>query len=205
MRSGYNARMNDLNDKIERFQNMAAADPSNDMAHFSLGSAYLEAQKYGEAATSFEACMKLNPEMTRAMELGGSALMQMGNKAEATKVLTQGYEQAASKGEMRVKDGIAAILEAAGIEIPTVEQVATGESGEKLNEAPLPGATGQWIFENVDEVQWEAWIGQGTKVINELRLDFSKEEDQKVFGEYMAEFLGIPKDVIEQDVKAQKE
>ena len=197
--------MNDLNDKIERFQNMAAADPSNDMAHFSLGSAYLEAQKYGEAATSFEACMKLNPEMTRAMELGGSALMQMGNKAEATKVLTQGYEQAASKGEMRVKDGIAAILEAAGIEIPTVEQVATGESGEKLNEAPLPGATGQWIFENVDEVQWEAWIGQGTKVINELRLDFSKEEDQKVFGEYMAEFLGIPKDVIEQDVKAQKE
>ena len=205
MRSGYNARMNDLKDKIERFQNMAAADPSNDMAHFSLGSAYLEAQKYGEAATSFEACMKLNPEMTRAMELGGSALMQMGNKAEATKVLTQGYEQAASKGEMRVKDGIAAILEAAGIEIPTVEQVATGESGEKLNEAPLPGATGQWIFENVDEVQWEAWIGQGTKVINELRLDFSKEEDQKVFGEYMAEFLGIPKDVIEQDVKAQKE
>ncbi len=205
MRSGYNARMNDLNDKIERFQNMAAADPSNDMAHFSLGSAYLEAQKYSEAATSFEACVKLNPEMTRAMELGGSALMQMGNKAEATKVLTQGYEQAASKGEMRVKDGIAAILEAAGIEIPTVEQVATGESGEKLNEAPLPGATGQWIFENVDEVQWEAWIGQGTKVINELRLDFSKEEDQKVFGEYMAEFLGIPKDVIEQDVKAQKE
>ena len=205
MRSGYNARMNDLNDKIERFQNMAAADPSNDMAHFSLGSAYLEAQKYSEAATSFEACVKLNPEMTRAMELGGSALMQMGNKAEATKVLTQGYEQAASKGEMRVKDGIAAILEAAGIEIPTVEQVATGESGEKLNEAPLPGATGQWIFENVDEVQWEAWIGQGTKVINELRLDFSKEEDQKVFGEYMAEFLGIPKDVIEQDVKAQNE
>ena len=205
MGSGYNARMNDLNDKIERFQNMAAADPSNDMAHFSLGSAYLEAQKYSEAATSFEACVKLNPEMTRAMELGGSALMQMGNKAEATKVLTQGYEQAASKGEMRVKDGIAAILEAAGIEIPTVEQVATGESGEKLNEAPLPGATGQWIFENVDEVQWEAWIGQGTKVINELRLDFSKEEDQKVFGEYMAEFLGIPKDVIEQDVKAQKE
>ena len=197
--------MNDLNDKIERFQNMAAADPSNDMAHFSLGSAYLEAQKYGEAATSFEACVKLNPEMTRAMELGGSALMQMGNKAEATKVLTQGYEQAASKGEMRVKDGIAAILEAAGIEIPTVEQVATGESGEKLDEAPLPGATGQWIFENVDEVQWEAWIGQGTKVINELRLDFSKEEDQKVFGEYMAEFLGIPKDVIEQDVKVQEE
>jgi Fe-S cluster biosynthesis and repair protein YggX len=197
--------MNELNDKIERFQNMAAADPSNDMAHFSLGSAYLEAQKFGEAATSFEACVKLNPEMTRAMELGGSALMQMGNKAEATKVLIQGYEQAASKGEMRVKDGIAAILKAAGIEIPTVEQVATGKSGKPLDEAPLPGPTGQWILENVDEVQWESWIGQGTKVINELRLDFSKEEDQKVFGEYMAEFLGIPKDVIELNVKVQEE
>ena len=38
---------------------------------------------------------------------------------------------------------------------------------------------------------WQTWIAQGTKVINELRLDFSREEDQKVFDQYMCEFLGI--------------
>mgnify|MGYP001574294301 CR=1 FL=1 len=193
--------MNDIQDKIERFQNMAAADPSNDMAHFSLGSAFLEAKRFAEAATSFEACVKLNPEMTRAMELGGSALLQIGNKVEAKKLLIQGYEQAAAKGEMRVKDGIAEVMKSAGIELPIVEQALTSESGTPLEEPPLPGETGKWIFENVDEAQWDTWIGQGTKVINELRLDFSKLEDQKVYGEYMAEFLGIPSEIVAQDAK----
>ncbi len=197
--------MNDLQDKIERFQNMATADPSNDMAHFSLGSAYFDARRFTEAATSFEACIKLNPEMTRAMELGGSALIQLGKTSEATKLLIRGYEQASAKGEMRVKDGITTIMKAAGIEIPVVEQTETSESGKPLEKPPLPGATGQWIFEHVDEQQWETWIGQGTKVINELRLDFSREEDQKVYEEYMAEFLGIPSEVLEQNIKVSEE
>ncbi len=197
--------MSDLNEKIERFENMATADPSNDMAHFSLGSAYLDARRFKEAATSFEACVKLNPEMTRAMELGGSALLQLGKVSEAKEILIRGYEQAATKGEMRVKDGIAAVMKAAGIEIPTVEQESTVESGKPLEKAPLPGGTGRWILEHVDQAQWDVWIGQGTKVINELRLDFSREEDQKVYEEYMAEFLGIPSEVIEQDCKEKEE
>ena len=40
--------MNDSQDKIERFSNMATADPLNDMAHFSLASAYFEAEKFDE-------------------------------------------------------------------------------------------------------------------------------------------------------------
>ena len=199
--NGYNANMSDLQDKIDRFQNMAMADPSNDMAHFSLGSAYLEAKRFGEAVTSFEACVKLNPEMTRAMELGGSALMQMGNTADAKVLLIRGYEQAASKGEMRVKDGIASILTESGIELPTVEQASPGETGKPLDKEPLPGKIGKWIFENVDEAQWDAWIGQGTKVINELRLDFSRVEDQSKYEEHMAEFLGIPANIIAKDVE----
>ena len=193
--------MNDVQDKIDRFENMAMADPTNDMAHFSLGSAYLDAERFADAAKSFEACIALNSEMTRAMELGGSALMQLGNKDEAKAMLFKGYEQAASRGEMRVKDGIAAVLEGAGLEIPTVQAAAVTDSGKALDEPPLPGATGQWIFENIDEAQWSAWIDQGTKVINELRLDFSRPEDQKSYEDYMAEFLAIPKEILEQDTK----
>ncbi|MBT4529913.1 MAG: tetratricopeptide repeat protein, partial [Phycisphaerae bacterium] len=124
--------MTDLQDKIERFENMATADPSNDMAHFSLGSAYLDAKRYAEAATSFEACVKLNPDMTRAMELCGSALFQLGRGKEAEDILVKGYEQAASRGEMRVKDGISAIMKAAGIEVPTVESELISSTGKPL-------------------------------------------------------------------------
>lgn len=196
--------MNDLQDKIDRFENMATADPTNDMAHFSLGSAYFDARRFAEAVKSFDSCIKLNPEMTRAMELGGSALLQLSKTDEAKELLIRGYEQAATKGEVRVKEGISSIMKEAGIEIPTVEQKETSETRKPLDKAPLPGKTGKWIFENVDENQWNVWIGQGTKVINELRLDFSREEDQKTFDEYMAEFLGIPKEIIEQDEKAKK-
>jgi Fe-S cluster biosynthesis and repair protein YggX len=194
--------MNDVQDKIERFQNMATADPSNDMAHFSLGSAYLEAERFAEAVSSFETCIKLNPEMTRAMELGGSAMIKLGNVEDAKELLIEGYTQAASRGEMRVKDGIAALMTAAGLELPTVETASIAPTGKPLKEAPLPGAIGKWIFENVDTDQWNAWIGQGTKVINELRLDFSRDEDQRSFEDYMIEFLGVPSDLVEQDRKA---
>ncbi|MCH6552183.1 MAG: hypothetical protein IH804_09245, partial [Planctomycetes bacterium] len=33
--------------------------------------------------------------------------------------------------------------------------------------------------------------GQGTKVINELRLDFSRPEDQNTYEQQMCEYLGI--------------
>ena len=42
---------------------------------------------------------------------------------------------------------------------------------------------------------WQEWIDQGTKIINELRLDFSREEDQEAFDVHMCEFLGIDSDL----------
>jgi Fe-S cluster biosynthesis and repair protein YggX len=202
----YNARMSDITDRIDRFENMATADPSNDMAHFSLGSAYLDASRYPEAAASFSTCVELNPDMTRAMELGGSALMQAGRATEAETLLRKGYMQATSRGEMRVKDGIAVILKAAELPIPEMETgtVTTSGGGKPLVKAPLSGPIGEWIAENILSDAWEGWIAQGTKVINELRLDFSREEDQQVYEDYMAEFLSIPKEIVEKD-RTQKE
>ncbi|MBI69539.1 MAG: hypothetical protein CMJ38_05955 [Phycisphaerae bacterium] len=91
-------------------------------------------------------------------------------------------------------------MQEAGLALPEVEQCDTaGKSGKPLSDAPLPGEIGKWILENVDEEQWNGWIGQGTKVINELRLDFSREEDQKTYEDYMIEFLGIPQDIVAMD------
>ena len=67
----------------------------------------------------------------------------------------------------------------------------TGRSGTQLPDPPMRGPLGQWIFENISAETWSEWIGQGTKVINELRLDFSRERDQEVYEQHMCEFLGI--------------
>ena len=40
--------------RIAQFENMTAADPENEMAHFSLGNAYRQAGRAAEAAASFQ-------------------------------------------------------------------------------------------------------------------------------------------------------
>ena len=67
----------------------------------------------------------------------------------------------------------------------------TGRPGTQLPAPPMRGPLGQWIYEHIAAETWHEWIGQGTKVINELRLDFSREEDQAVFDQHMCEYLGI--------------
>ncbi len=206
--------MDDLADRIQRFETMAKADPENDMAHFSLGSAYLEAERYADAAASLERCMELNPEMSRAMELAGQALLAAGEKDRAIAILQRGYEAAASRGERRVQNAIGDMLEREGQPLPEVEEAAipsggdfvcgrTGQPGTRLEEPPLRGPIGQWIVDNISSETWQAWIMQGTKVINELRLSFARDEDQQVYEDYMVEFLGIPEDVVaeERDTK----
>jgi Fe-S cluster biosynthesis and repair protein YggX len=56
---------------------------------------------------------------------------------------------------------------------------------------PFRGPVGEWIRENVSHQTFQAWIAQGTKVINELRLDLSRDEDAETYDRHMREYLGI--------------
>ena len=38
---------------------------------------------------------------------------------------------------------------------------------------------------------WQAWLRNGTKVVNELRLSLALEADQRVYDQHMLEFLGL--------------
>ncbi len=200
--------MTNLDERIAQFEHMAGADPDNEMAHFSLGSAYLQAGRAAEAARSLERCIELNPEMSKAYQLAGEAMIKAGWADRAVEVLNRGYEVAASKGDMKPRDAIAELLDNLGRKPPQLSdktQAAaedikasgtficsrTGRPGTQLPEPPMRGPIGEWIRENISAETWRAWIDQGTKVINELRLDFSREEDQRVYDQYMCEFLGI--------------
>jgi Fe-S cluster biosynthesis and repair protein YggX len=201
-------------DRIAQFEKMASADPTNEMAHFSLGKAYLDASRHAEAARSFERCVELAPDMSKAYQLGGQAMIGAAWTDRAVEFMNRGYETAARKGDLMPKNAIGELLRSIGREPPKlgaeVDAAAerlkasgsficqrTGRPGNKLPSPPFKGVIGQWIFENISAETWKQWIGQGTKVINELRLDFSRDKDQETYDQHMREFLGIDAEVIE--------
>lgn len=199
-------------ERIAQFEKMAAADPTNEMAHFSLGNAYLQATRYAEAAQSLERVIAITPGMSKAYQLCGQAMIGAGWSDKASEVLTAGYEVAANRGDRMVETAIEKLLVSLGRTAPKVARRAspdadagdgsfmcrrTGRPGTKLPSPPMRGPVGAWIFENISSQTWNEWIGQGTKVINEMRLDFSRDQDQEVYEQHMREFLGIDEELLQ--------
>ncbi|GIW74562.1 MAG: hypothetical protein KatS3mg103_1084 [Phycisphaerales bacterium] len=201
----------DLQTRIAQFENMCREDPDNDMAHFSLAGAYAQAGRHDDAAASYMRCLELNPAMSKAYQLGGQALIDAGRKEEAVELLTTGYRSAAERGDRMPMNAMKALLEQLGAPVPEVAERAprpaaegtgdfvcqrTGRAGHRLPRPPFRGPVGQWIYENISQETWEAWIAQGTKVINELRLDLSQDADAEVYDQHMYEFLGLDESML---------
>jgi Fe-S cluster biosynthesis and repair protein YggX len=199
-------------ERIAQFEKMASADPTNEMAHFSLGNAYLQAGRFAEAAQSLEQCVSINADMSKAYQLGGEAMIKAGWEDKAVAFLEKGYLIAAGKGDRLPQQGIAKLLESIGRHAPVLAEEAetaerlresgafvcrrTGRPGTKLAAAPLRGPVGAWIGANISQETWRQWIGQGTKVINELRLDFTRDRDQEIYEQHMREYLGIDEELL---------
>jgi Fe-S cluster biosynthesis and repair protein YggX len=199
---------------------MANADPENEMAHFSLGSAYVQAGRHADAAASYLRCTELAPSMSKAYQLAGESLITLGDKDQAGAVLTRGYTIAAERGDLMPKNAMADLLTRLGRAVPevaartgkpggkndvsllgggrspasdVVEGRKPGEpgGGTRMAKPPFRGPLGEWIQSNVPAEKWELWIAQGTKVINELRLDLSRDQDAETYDQHMREYLGI--------------
>ena len=193
-----------LEERIAQFENMAQADPENEMAHFSLAGAYAEAGRHADAAASYERAIAAQADLSKAYQLAAENHIKAGANDKAIDLLHAGYEVAARNGDLMPKKAIAKLLESLGAPIPTIEgekEIAipegsfvcqrTGRPGTQLAAPPFRGAVGEWIRENVSQETFREWIAQGTKVINELRLDLSRDEDAETYDRYMYEFLGI--------------
>ena len=145
-----------LTERIAQFENMTTADPENEMAHFSLGNAYMKAGRHAEAAGSLEKVTELNPDMSKAFQLAGESMIQAGWEDKAVGVLERGYEIAASKGDLMVRDAIGTALEGIGRTVPAlsseIEEAAnrsaeggsfvcrrTGKNGTAIEHAPFKG------------------------------------------------------------------
>lgn len=201
----------ELEQRIAQFQNMAAADPNNELGHFSLGKAYLEAGRFREAVASFSRAMELNPSLSKAYHLCGEAAMKAGDKKKAVEVMSRGVEVADELGDRMPRDAMAKLLTELGAAVPAFRatpsdsresaSAAGGATGFRcsrcgkpegnLDRPPFKGALGAKIAANICKTCWRDWIHMGTKVINELGLQMNTPEAQAAYDAHMVEFLQI--------------
>jgi Fe-S cluster biosynthesis and repair protein YggX len=192
--------------RIEQFRKMSEADPTNELGHFSLGKAYMDAQMTGPAIASFERVLELNPNIAKVYQLLAEALLREKRKDEAIAQLKRGVEVASARGDMMPKTQMERMLSELGVAAaqssPTAaapqevgaDQVLCsrcGRVGRKMPAPPFSNAQGKEIHEKVCANCWREWIGMGTKVINELRLPLSDPQAQKIFDQHMREFLNL--------------
>jgi Fe-S cluster biosynthesis and repair protein YggX len=198
--------MSDQNSRIEQFRKMAEADPENELGHFSLGKAYLDAGMTGPATESFERSLELNPNIAKVYQLLATTLLKENRKLEAIERLTQGVKVAASRGESMPQREMAKMLTDLGAPVPAIAGVAPsaqavgegqvlcnrcGRVARKMASPPFSSEQGRMIYEKICADCWKEWIGMGTKVINELRLPLADPKAQKIFDQHMREFLNL--------------
>src|SRR6185437_14617327 len=123
--------MADMARRIEQFRKMANDDPKNELGHFSLGKALLDAGQPEEAAASFRRCLELNPNISKAYQLLGTALINLKQNEDAIKVLTQGASRADERREVMPRNEMAKMLKDLGAPVPQFAQaVAERPVGE---------------------------------------------------------------------------
>lgn len=200
-------------ERIAQWEQMAREAP-DDMAFFSLGNAYKDAERLEDAQSAFAKAIEMNPGMSRAYQLRGQVLIKMGRDGEAGPVLTEGYKVAAERGDVMPQKAIGSLLEKVGLPLPKVQDAAarkqeveasgdtvldrrSGKPQPRLADPPMRGPIGKFIYDHFGQQTWNEWIGQGTKVINELRLDFSNDTHQDVYEQHMLEWLQVTREEID--------
>ncbi|HSI33773.1 MAG TPA: Fe(2+)-trafficking protein [Tepidisphaeraceae bacterium] len=193
-------------DRIDRFKFMADADPTNEMAHLSLGKAYVDAGRFADALEPLRKAVELKKDFSKAYHLLGQAQLKVGNQGEAVATLTQGVKIADERGDILPRNDMVDLLKSVGAAVPEIKQsagpaVAVGEgqvmcrrcgkAGPKLDKPPFRNEMGQKIFAQTCVPCWREAIGLGTKVINELRLELADPRAQKVWDQNVREFLNL--------------
>jgi len=176
--------MAEINERIERFKNMADADPGNELGHFSLGRAYMEAGRYAEAIDSLKRAIVINRNLSKAYQFVGQSQLKLGQQGDAVATLTEGVKVADARGDVLPRNEMIEQLKSLGAAVPELKaSTAKLEVGEgqvmcrrcgqvkpRLPSPPFKGEFGKLVYENTCAQCWREAIGQGTKVINEMRL-----------------------------------
>ncbi len=193
--------------RIEQFRKMAADDPDNELGHFSLGKALMDGGSAEEAIPSFERVLEINNQNSKAYQMLAEAQVKAGKKGDAIATLRMGFDIANSRGDLMPRNAMGELMRELGEEPPEVADAApqaaveTGEGEVQcyrcnqvrpaLKERPFKGELGEKVLANICQACWTEWIHMGTKVINELRLNFADPHHAELYDQHMKEFLNL--------------
>jgi tetratricopeptide (TPR) repeat protein len=204
--------MNSNQERIAQFRKMATEDPENELAHYRLGGLLMEEKQYEEAIASFQRTLQLSPQFSKVYQLLAQCLIAVERKDEAIQILQQGYAVADERGDFMPREEMSRLLVQLGQPAPVSKrgggtsqasdgpggfrcQRPTCSSGARARGLPTPPFNddlGRRIQENICADCWNSWLKDySIKVINELRLDLSREDHQAQYDRYMLEFLGL--------------
>ena len=197
--------MADTQQRIDQFRNMAEADPGNELGHFSLGRAYMEAGRYAEAIESLKRAIVINRNLSKAYQFVAQSQLKLNQPSDAVATLTEGVKVADARGDVLPRNEMIEMLKGLGAAVPELKTSAAklevgegqvlcrrcGQVKPRLPSPPFKGDFGKLVYENTCAQCWREAIGQGTKVINELRLDLSDPRAQKIWDQNIREFLNL--------------
>lgn len=202
--------MSQLQERIAQFRKMAGDDPENELGHFRLGQLLMEGGQLDEAVQSFRRTLDLSPQFAKVFQLLGNCLIQLNKRDEAVKVLKEGYVIADEHGHNLPRDEMAKMLTALGEGVPESKKASPAAAGgpggfrcqrpgciagghaRQLPRPPINDDIGQRIYDSICMDCWHEWLrNYSVKVINELRLDLSREDHQASYDEYMRGFFGL--------------
>ena len=201
--------------RIGQWEQMVREAPDS-MAWFSLGNAYRDAGRQEEAINAYRQALAYDEGLSRAYQALGQLLIHQGESEAAGELLEKGYVIAAEQGDVMPQRAMGKLLEgklgrqppeveepeapepeAAAADAETIVDRRSGKRGTRMAEPPMRGPLGAFIRDHFSLETWREWLGMGTKVINELKLDFSNPEHQEQYDRHMMEWLGISDDELE--------
>jgi Fe-S cluster biosynthesis and repair protein YggX len=202
--------MNTLQERIAQFRKMANDDPDNELAPFRLGQLLMEDGQFDEAVKCFQRTLELSPQFSKVFQLLGMCLTKLGKRAEAVKVLRDGFATADERGDNIPRDEMAKLLVGLGEPAPLPKNTnktaaelgdgfhcqrpgcLAGPRARQLPRPPMNDELGKKIYEGVCAQCWEFWLKDySVKVINEMRLDLSTEAHCETYDQVMRETLGL--------------
>src|SRR3954465_14392912 len=111
--------MSELDARIQQFRKMANDDPNNELGHFSLGKALLDAGQHEQAAQSFQRVLALNPNIGKAYQLLADAQLKLCQPELAVETLKRGIQTAHNRGDLMPRNEMSKSLKDLGVEPPT--------------------------------------------------------------------------------------
>ena len=204
-----------MDDRIEQFRKMAQANPDDDLAHFALGNALVESDRFAEAVPVLRHVIKINPSYSRAYVLLANAQFATEAETAGIETLQRGYAAAITRGDLMPANEMKHRLGELGVKIdPEYMLEATEEAREPEDDRepeegeirchrsnrigtamtfnPFGDDVGAFIEQKISHESWEEWMELSIKIINELRLDLGDPKGQQTYDEHMRDFLKLP-------------